>query len=155
MPVAVEYLVTCDDAASLVDVAKASFDIGDDGRDDGREEEGEGRGGYARQEVDGGNYEGVAAWLNAMPLMMVMMTTTTTVKAGGPRKEDQNDCSSSPNVHYVLVGLRVVSIVVSVLEQWIETAIGIARSLGYDAIPDELYVHKSKEREERRRDEMR
>lgn len=69
----------------------------------------------AVDEMDASDYVGLSGWLNAVPVMM-----------------------RATNPFYVLVGVRVLNIILPVLEQWFDDAIGIAQSLGSDSIPDEL-----------------
>lgn len=62
------------------------------------------------------DFEATIAWLSALPSLL----------------------APSNNASIVLVGLKVLALVVPTLEHWVDTAAGIARSLGPDAIPDEL-----------------
>jgi hypothetical protein len=107
IPFALEYSITHGDVTVIVDIAKVTYSITDDGGDCGDE----------RGDMDIADYLWVTAWLSAVPMMI-----------------------AATNVDHVLVGLKVLTIMLPILEQWVDTAIGIAHSIGSQAIPDELYV---------------
>eukprot|EP00026_Physarum_polycephalum_P005427 Phypoly_transcript_05461.p1 GENE.Phypoly_transcript_05461~~Phypoly_transcript_05461.p1 ORF type:complete len:588 (+),score=75.43 Phypoly_transcript_05461:48-1811(+) len=106
VPFALEHVLTHGDVAAIVDIAKLTYSISDNGEDESKDQ---------RDGMDTVDYKWVTVWLSAVPVMIEAM-----------------------NANHVLVGLRVLVIILPILEQWVETAVGIACSLGSDAIPDEL-----------------